>query len=65
MEKDGQIWMVKECPEHGKIEDIMAIDSKFLEHIENNYPGRDIDAHNDATYTIMEPVPLNMEEVQF
>jgi tetraether lipid synthase len=49
VEKDGQIWMVKECPEHGKIEDIMAIDSKFLEHIENNYPGRDIDAHNDAT----------------
>jgi uncharacterized radical SAM superfamily Fe-S cluster-containing enzyme len=41
--------MVKECPEHGKCEDIMAIDSKFLEHIENNYPGRDIDAHNDAT----------------
>ena len=49
VERDGQIWMVKECPEHGKIEDIMAVDSKFLEHIENNYPGRDIDAHNDAT----------------
>src|ERR1051325_9097629 len=47
IERNGQIWMVKECPEHGKFEDNMAIDSKFLEHIETNYPGRDIDAHND------------------
>src|SRR5437773_5250508 len=29
IERDGQIWMVKECPEHGKFEDMMAIDSKF------------------------------------
>src|SRR5215471_13867055 len=41
IERDGQIWMVKECPEHGRIEDIMAIDSKFLTHIENMFPGRD------------------------
>ncbi len=47
VERDGQIWMIKECPTHGKIEDIMAIDSKFLEHIESQFPGRDIEAHND------------------
>ena len=47
IERDGQIWMVKECPEHGKIEDLMAIDSKFLKHIETLFPGRDIQAHND------------------
>jgi 7,8-dihydro-6-hydroxymethylpterin dimethyltransferase len=48
IERDGQIWMVKECPEHGKFEDLMAIDSKFLSHIESLFPGRDINAHNDA-----------------
>lgn len=47
VERDGQIWMIKDCPEHGRIEDIMAIDSKFMEHIESQYPGRDIRAHND------------------
>lgn len=47
VERDGQVWMIKECPEHGKFEDIMAIDAKFLEYIESNYPGRDIDSHND------------------
>jgi len=47
IERDGQIWMVKECPIHGKYEDMMAIDSKFLAWIEKNFPGRDIPAHND------------------
>src|SRR5919197_470504 len=47
IERDGQIWMVKDCPLHGHFEDIMAIDSKFLKHIEAMVPGRDIDAHND------------------
>jgi 7,8-dihydro-6-hydroxymethylpterin dimethyltransferase len=47
LERDGQIWMVKECPKHGKFEDIMAADKRFLEHVEAVYPGRDIDAHND------------------
>ena len=47
IERDGEIWMVKECPQHGRFEDQMAMDSKFLEHIEAMYPGRDIDAHND------------------
>ena len=47
IERDGQIWMVKDCPIHGTFEDIMAIDSKFLKHIETMFPGRDIQAHND------------------
>ncbi len=47
IERDGQIWMIKDCPEHGHFEDLMAIDSKFLKHIEANFPGRDIQAHND------------------
>lgn len=47
LERDGQVWMVKECPQHGRFEDMMAVDVKFLEHIEAMYPGRDIDAHND------------------
>src|SRR6201990_3612044 len=47
VERDGQIWMVKDCPIHGHFEDIMAIDSKFLKHIEAMFPGRDIQAHND------------------
>jgi uncharacterized radical SAM superfamily Fe-S cluster-containing enzyme len=48
LERDGQVWMVKDCPVHGRFEDMMAVDVKFLEHIEAMYPGRDIDAHNDS-----------------
>jgi len=47
IERDGQVWMVKECPVHGRYEDLMAIDSKFLAWIESQFPGRDIPAHND------------------
>ena len=47
IERDGQVWMVKECAIHGKYEDLMALDSKFLDWIEKNFPGRDIPAHND------------------
>jgi uncharacterized radical SAM superfamily Fe-S cluster-containing enzyme len=47
IERDGQVWMIKDCPVHGHFEDMMAIDSRFLTHIETMFPGRDIDAHND------------------
>jgi uncharacterized radical SAM superfamily Fe-S cluster-containing enzyme len=47
IERDGQVWMVKECPLHGHYEDMMAVDSKWLNWIEKQYPGRDIPAHND------------------
>ena len=48
IERNNEIWMIKDCPVHGHIEDMMAMDAKFLEHIEAMYPGRDIDAHNDT-----------------
>ncbi|HEY6231899.1 MAG TPA: radical SAM protein [Pyrinomonadaceae bacterium] len=47
IERNGEVWMVKDCPVHGHFEDMMAIDVKFLTHIEKMFPGRDIDAHND------------------
>jgi 7,8-dihydro-6-hydroxymethylpterin dimethyltransferase len=47
LERNGEIWMVKECPKHGKFEDIMSTDAKFLEHLEEHFPGYDIQAHND------------------
>ena len=47
IERDGQVWMVKDCPVHGHYEDIMALDVNFLHWIEQNFPGRDIRAHND------------------
>ena len=48
IERDGQILMVKECPVHGRFEDVMAIDTEFFAHLEQVFPGRDIRAHNDA-----------------
>ena len=47
IERDAQIWMVKDCPIHGHFEDLMAVDAKFLQWIESQFPGRDIPAHND------------------
>jgi 7,8-dihydro-6-hydroxymethylpterin dimethyltransferase len=47
IERDGKILMVKECPKHGKFEDVMAIDPAFFKHLEEVFPGRDIRAHND------------------
>jgi 7,8-dihydro-6-hydroxymethylpterin dimethyltransferase len=47
VERNGQVWMVKDCPTHGRCEDLMAVDSKFLSWIEANFPGRDIRAHGD------------------
>jgi uncharacterized radical SAM superfamily Fe-S cluster-containing enzyme len=47
VEKDGKIVMVKDCPVHGHFEDTMAIDPQFFKHLEEVFPGRDIQAHND------------------
>jgi len=47
IERDGKILMVKDCEIHGHFEDVMAIDTAFLEHIERVFPGRDIRAHAD------------------
>src|SRR5947207_13024531 len=47
IQRDGKILMVKDCPEHGHFEDVMAIDLAFFKHLEDVFPGRDILAHND------------------
>lgn len=47
IERNGEVWMTKDCPKHGHYEDLMAVDAKFLSWIEQNFPGRDIPAHND------------------
>ena len=47
VERDGKIWMVKDCPKHGHFEDLMSIDIEFSRHLEEVFPGRDIRAHND------------------
>jgi uncharacterized radical SAM superfamily Fe-S cluster-containing enzyme len=47
IERDGKIMMVKDCPLHGRFEDVMAIDTDFFKHLEQVFPGRDIRAHND------------------
>ncbi len=41
--RDGleQVLMVKECSEHGRCEDVLAIDAAFLQRIEELFPGRD------------------------
>jgi uncharacterized radical SAM superfamily Fe-S cluster-containing enzyme len=41
IERDGQVFMVKDCPQHGHFEDLMAIDSDFLRRMEKMFPGRD------------------------
>ena len=47
IERDGKILMVKDCPSHGHFEDVMSIDPAFFKHLEDVFPGRDIQAHND------------------
>ncbi len=47
IERDGQILMVKDCPKHGRFEDVMAMDPAFFKRLEGMFPGRDIPAHND------------------
>ena len=47
IEEGGKIWMVKECPKHGRFQDLMSVDTEFSKHLEDVFPGRDIAAHND------------------
>ena len=47
IERDGKIMMVKDCPIHGRFEDVMAMDPAFFRHLEETFPGSDIVAHND------------------
>jgi uncharacterized radical SAM superfamily Fe-S cluster-containing enzyme len=45
VERDGQIWMLKDCPKHGHFEDLMSIDPAFTAHLQEMFPGRDIRLH--------------------
>ena len=47
VERDGQIWMEKECPKHGKFSDILSVDKNFFKWVESHFPGKDICAHSD------------------
>jgi uncharacterized radical SAM superfamily Fe-S cluster-containing enzyme len=47
LERDGKILMVKDCPQHGHFEDVMAVDTAFFRHLEEMFPGSDIVSHND------------------
>ncbi len=40
-EEAGALKMVKTCPVHGRVEDVMSIDPAFTSRIERLYPGRD------------------------
>src|SRR5580692_4030194 len=42
VERDGQVVMEKTCPEHGRIEDVISIDPRFLSRIERLFAGRDV-----------------------
>ena len=44
VEDGGKILMRKECPKHGRFEDVMSIDPAFLARIERLFPGRDYEA---------------------
>jgi len=57
VERDGQVWMEKECARHGRCEDLMAIDVEFLRRMERLYPGRDFRMvpdpfHNHGSSTV-------------
>jgi len=57
LEEGGRVLMVKECPKHGRFEDVMSSDPAFLARIEKLFPGRDYEApksplRNHGTSTI-------------
>ncbi len=41
VERDGGVYMEKDCPRHGHFEDIMSTDVRFTRRMEELYPGRD------------------------
>ena len=38
IERDGKILMVKDCPQHGHFEDVMAMDTAFFKHLKTRTP---------------------------
>ena len=57
VEEDGKILMKKDCPKHGRCEDVMSSDPAFFRRLESLYPGRDYvipkdGLHNHGTSSI-------------
>ena len=57
IERDGKVLIEKTCPLHGTFTDTLAINTDFLNRIENLFPGRDFQAvtdklHNHGTSSI-------------
>ncbi len=57
VEEEGRILMKKECPKHGRFEDVMSTDPAFFKRLETLYPGRDFvipkdGLHNHGTSSI-------------
>ncbi len=45
IERDGKIWMVKDCPKHGHFEDVLSTDPAFFKRTEELFMGADIPVH--------------------
>ena len=39
IERDGKVWMVKDCPTHGHYEDVLSTDPAFFRKTEEQFPG--------------------------
>ncbi len=50
VERDGKILMEKTCPKHGRFEDVIAVDPRFLERIEGLFSGRDVEMTPDKIH---------------
>jgi 7,8-dihydro-6-hydroxymethylpterin dimethyltransferase len=48
VEEGGRILMRKDCPKHGRFEDVLATNPAFLQRIESLFFGRDFRAAEDA-----------------
>jgi uncharacterized radical SAM superfamily Fe-S cluster-containing enzyme len=49
-ERDGRVVMEKTCPEHGRFDDVLAEDPRFLSRIERLFGGRDVRMTPDAIH---------------
>jgi 7,8-dihydro-6-hydroxymethylpterin dimethyltransferase len=50
VERDGRVVMEKTCPEHGRFDDVIAEDPRFLSRIERLFGGRDVRMTPDAIH---------------
>ncbi len=50
VERDGKVLMEKTCPTHGRFEDVLAIDPRFLSRIEGLFSGRDVEMTPDKIH---------------